>query len=322
MFFLISLIATAPICGQSFASEEVFIIPKNDLLPESVGLNKSTGAFYVGSTRNGTITKIDKNGRQSVFVRSGEFGQWMVIGIKVDAERNELWFCSSGGNNLIGYDKTDKKEGRPAGIFKVNLRSGKLIKKYTLETPGEVHFFNDLKIDANGNVYASHMFREHGIYVIDQKEDRLKPFVASELIKYPNGLDISDNRKYLFVAHSEGLAKIDISSREVTNLTVPEGVKVKYRESIDGLYYYKWSLIGIQADINTITRYYLNDEGNGISKVETLEANHPKMDHPTTGVIVNDEFYYVANAQFQKVNDDGTIDQRLSDPTILKIKLK
>lgn len=308
--------------AQSGQRDVAFTIPENDLLPESVAYDENSKSFFVGSTRYGTITKVSQDGSQTRFVESGQFGQWMVVGMKVDSERNELWFCSSGGTNLIGYTKTDDKDGRPAGIFKVDLTSGKLIKKYTLEAPGEVHFFNDLKIDNDGNVYASHMFKEHAIYKIDRDTDRLEMFVSSELIKYPNGLDISANRKYLFVAHAEGLAKIDIASKSVSNLTVPEGIKVQYRESIDGLYYYKWSLVGIQADLNTITRYYLNEEGDGIRKVETLEANHPKMDHPTTGVLIDGELYYIANAQFQKVKEDGSIDQQLSEPTILKISLK
>lgn len=308
--------------AQNGQSSVAFTIPESDLLPESVAYDEKSQSFYVGSTRYGTITKISADGSRSTYVEGGQFGQWMVVGIKVDSKRNELWFCSSGGSNLLGYTHADDQEGRPAGIFKLDLNSGRLLKKYTLEEPGKVHFFNDLKIDDDGNVYASHMFMEHAIYKIDRDTDKLEVFVSSELIKYPNGLDISANRKYLFVAHSEGLAKIDIASKKVTNLTVPEGVKVKYRESIDGLYYYKWSLVGIQADLNAVTRYYLNDQGDGIRKVETLEADHPKMDHPTTGVLIDGELYYVANAQFQKVGNDGSINQQLSEPIILKLSLK
>ncbi len=323
LFYLfLSFLVIGKIQAQTSNSTVAFTISKNDLLPESVAYDENTKAFYVGSTRNGSITKIDKQGRQSQFVESGEFGQWMVIGIKIDSDRNELWFCSSGGGNLVGYSKKDDKEGRPAGIFRVDLSSGKLIKKYTLEKEGEVHFFNDLVIARNGDVYVTHMFKDPAIYKIAQGSDKLELFVESDVIKYPNGITLSANQSILFVAHAEGLARLDIDTKTVINLSVPEGEKVKYRESIDGLYYYKWSLIGIQADLNTVKRYYLNPDGNGIQEVKTLDSNHFKMDHPTTGVIVGSEFYYVANAQFQKVAEDGSIQQELSTPTILKLKLK
>lgn len=299
-----------------------FTIPEKDLLPENVAFDPNEKAFYVGSTRKGKIIKIDAAGKQSTFLEGGAFGQWMIIGMKVDSERNELWFCSSGGGNLVGYAKKDDTDGRPAGIFRVDLSTGKLIHKYMLEKPGEVHFFNDLVIAKNGDVYATHMFENPAIYKIAIGTDKLELFVESDLIKYPNGITMADNQSVLFVAHSEGLARIDIGSKQVTNLSVPDGVKVKHRESIDGLYYYKWSLIGVQADLHTVTRYFLNPDGDGIQKVETLDKDHPKMDHPTTGLVVGSEFYYVANAQFQKVNEDGSIQEELSIPTILKLKLK
>ncbi len=44
---------------------------------------------------------------------------------------------------------------------------------------------------------------------------------------------------------------------------------------------------------------------------------------PTSGVIVNDTFYYVANAQFGSFNKDGSLFpmERLFEPVVLKVKL-
>ncbi len=322
LLLVLSLFSTRIASAQTLKSDVSFTIPKNDLLPESVAYDTNTKSFYVGSTRYGTITKIDEDGKQTTLVEGGSFGQWMVIGIKVDSKRNQLWFCSSGGSNLLGYDKADEQEGRPAGIFKVDLTTGELIRKYTLEAPGEVHFFNDLVIHENGDVYASHMFQEHSIYMIDRNADELELFVESDFIKYPNGMDISDDDRYLFVAHAEGIAKVDLSTGEALNLNVANDVKIKHRESIDGLYFFRNTLIGVQADLNRVTQYDLSQPLDAIMRERILVDNHPEMDHPTTGVMVEDEFYFVANAQFQKVNDDGSIDQKLSDPVILKTMLK
>ncbi|MEQ9099681.1 MAG: SMP-30/gluconolactonase/LRE family protein [Imperialibacter sp.] len=318
----IGTIVSFGLFAQDNAGSVAFTIPENDLLPESIAYDPGTDVFYVGSTRRGKIIKIEKDGSQSTFVEGGQFGQWMVIGIKIDPKRNELWFCSSGGTNLIGYDKQDDKEGRPAGIFRVNLSSGELIKKYTLEENGEVHFFNDLVIHENGDVYASHMFNDQAVYKIDRDKDQLEPYVQSELIKYPNGMDISDDGKTLFVAHSEGIAKVSLASGKVENLAVANSIKVSHRESIDGLYVYKNSLIGIQSDLNRVTQFDLSVPQGAIVREKILQENDSRMDHPTTGVLVGDVFYYVANAQFQKVNENGSVDQPLSDPTILKLKLK
>lgn len=324
-FIIVLLFSLCDSWAQDYVNNSTiaFTIPEKDLLPENVAYDPAEKAFYVGSTRKGKIIKIDADGKQSTFIEGNSHGHWMVIGMKVDTERRVLWVCSSGGENLVGYTKEDDKEGRPAGIFKFDLKSGKLLNKYTLERTGEVHFFNDLVIARNGDVYATHMFGNHAIYKIANGSDKLELFVEDELIKWPNGITMADNQSVLFVAHADGIARVDIGDKKVTSLSVPEGTKVSRRESIDGLSYYKWSLVGVQPDMKTISRYYLNEKGDGIKEVKVLEKGHPMMDHPTTGVLVGSDFYYIANSQFEKISEQGVLSpmEQLYEPVILKVKI-
>ncbi|HNP17536.1 MAG TPA: hypothetical protein PKL31_03790 [Fulvivirga sp.] len=315
-----------PVFAQDYLNNSfvAFTIPEKDLLPENIAFNPVDNSFYIGSTRKGKVIKMGANGNQSTFIEGSTWGLWMIIGMKVDADRNALWVCSSGGDNLINYTWKDDKEGRPAGIFKFDLTSGKLLQKFVLDQRGEVHFFNDLVVARNGDVYATHMFGEHAIYKISVGSDKLEKFVQNDLIKYPNGITLADNQSILFVAHSDGLARIDIKDKKVTQLSVPEGINVARQASIDGLYYYKWSLIGIQPDVKAVTRYYLNDAGDGIKEAQVLEYNHPMLDHPTTGVMRGRDFYYIANSQFEKFNKDGTLfpNDKLYEVVVLKLNME
>ncbi|MEQ8627253.1 hypothetical protein [Ekhidna sp.] len=81
-------------------------------------------------------------------------------------------------------------------------------------------------------------------------------------------------------------------------------------------------MIAIQPDLSQVARYRLSMPQNAVMEGEVLELKHLAMDHPTTGVIVGDMFYYIANAQFEKVNEDGSLAPEISAPTILKIDLK
>ena len=299
-----------------------FTLPEKDLLPESIAYDSEEKAFYISSTRKGKVVKVDAEGNVSDFIESKKYGLWMTIGMKVDSERRHLWVCSSGGENLIGYNLKDETDGRPAGIFKFDLATGKLIKKYTFEKKGEVHFVNDLVIARNGTVFFTHMFNEHSIYRIGS-DDKLELLLTSSDIPYPNGLALADNQRRLFVAHSDGISSIDVESKKITALNVPEGLDIARRASIDGLYYYKWKLIGVHPGTSTISKMPLNDEGDGLTEVKILERNHPVMMNPTTGVLVGNELYYIANAQFDSFNEDGTLwpmDQ-LYEPVILKVKI-
>jgi len=301
-----------------------FTIPEKDLLPENIAYDPSQKAFFVGSTRKGKIIRIDADGEQSTFVEGGQFGQWMIIGMKVDRRKNLLWVCSSGGNNLEGYEKKDETDGRPAGIFKFDLATGRLIKKYTLEQEGEIHFFNDLVIGPSGEVYITHMFAEPSVFFIAPQTDKLGIFLKSDQMPYPNGITLSDDGKYLFVAHAEGVSRISLDTKEMIRLSVPKNVDISRRESIDGLYYYKGSLVGIQSDLKTIRQFLLNSQQDGIAGQKTLESHHPMMDHPTTGVVVDDVFYSIANAQFEKVSEDGRLQpaENLFEVVVLKTELK
>ena len=300
-----------------------FSIPEKDLLPENIAFDQLTGSFFIGSTRKGKIIRIDEEGHQSTFISSKQDGLWMIIGMKTDAKNRWLWVCSSGGDNLIDYKLKDDKEGRPAGIFKFDLDSGKLIKKYVKDDTGSIHFFNDLVLDKDGNAYITHMFEEHAIYKIDKSSDRLELFLKPDELKYPNGIAISDDGKLLFVAHSDGIGRIDIATKSYVALGHPEELKISRRESIDGLYFHQNTLIGIQADIKTVQQFVLSEDFSHIKESHLLEVDHPMMNNPTTGVMVKDELFYLANAQFGSFDKEGELFPmtRLYEPLILKIKI-
>jgi len=325
-YFLLILLLSLPEkthsqINNSFIS---FTVNEKDLLPESIAYDPVKENFFMGSTRKGKIVKVSKDGNVSDFINSKQDGLWMVVGMKADIKRRVLWICSTGGDNLVGYNLKDDVEGRPAGIFKFNLDTGKLIKKYLLNDKGGIHFLNDIIVARNGDVYITHMFKEHSIYKISNAKNTLEKVFSPKALKYPNGIAISDSNTRLYIAHAEGILLINLKDSSVKPVEIPEGLKIKYRESIDGLYYYKNTLIGVQSDIKTVQQFTLNSDGTKIIKSKLLEVNHPIMNHPTTGEIVDGHFYYVANAQFESFNKDGSLypKEKLYEPVVLKIKLK
>jgi hypothetical protein len=233
----------------------------------------------------------------------------------VDAARRVLWVNSSYGDNLVGYQKRDNS---PAGVFKFDLRNGKLIKKYLLER--DTHFCNDLALDDKGDVFVSHMFRESAIYRITAERDELELFAKPDGFTEPNGLALSSDSRTLFVATDEGVSAMDVASKARQQLTAPADVSLK---GIDGLYFHRNTLIAVHPGRRMVRRYFLDAALRAVTRAETLEANHPMMNVPTTGVIVGDEFYYVANAQFGSFEKDGSLFplERLFEPVILKVNL-
>lgn len=297
-------------------SRIAFTLPEKDLLPENIAYDPKRESFFVGSTRKGKILRIDKQGKVSDFVAPRAHGLWMVIGMKVDAKRDVLWVNSSYGSNLENRETVD---GRPAGLFRFNLEDGALLGSYILNDPGTVHFLNDLVIRDNGDVYVTHGFDASQIYRFEQATQTFAPFLNGDKdFSFPNGITLSPDQGYLYVAHNQGVSRIHIQSKErklVKNIPALQG--------IDGLYWYQQQLVAFHSWDHRLVRYFMDDAGLESTGSETLEAHHPLFNNPSTGVVVGNQLYYIANAQFDSFTEDGELfpPHRLYEPVILKADL-
>jgi hypothetical protein len=78
---------------------------------------------------------------------------------------------------------------------------------------------------------------------------------------------------------------------------------------LDGLYFYKGTLVGIQnPDLHPgrVMRYVLNPAMDSIERAEVLEAYNPGFEVPTTGTLVDGALYFMANPQVDKLKGEGT----------------
>jgi hypothetical protein len=291
-------------------SHIAFSIPEKDLIPEGIAYDPLDEAFYLSSVQKCKIIKIDKYGRISDFTEQRQNGLISVLGLRVDVERRILWAVSS-----YGFYKANipRELLGTTGVFKYDLKTKKLLKKYMLPQE-ENHMLNDLTIDSNGDVYVTD-WRVPAIYMI---KDTIKKFI--DLPRRPNGIDFSDNGTKLFVA-GNGIGVLDISKKTFRELKHPVNICL----SGDGLYYYKNSLIAIQnGGLRKITRFYLNEAQDEIVRSQPLEAYHPLFNLPTTGALVGNEFYFIANSQLQAYDEEGNLFplSELEETKILKIELK
>lgn len=295
-----------------------FTIPEKNVIPESIAYNPNDGSFYIGSTHQRKVIKRNKDGTCADFIKEKQDGQWMVVGMKIDVQRQELWFCSSIGDVMKEYKDGDF--GSHTGIFKYNLRTGKLIKKYLLETPGRHHFFNDLVLNRNGDVFITDM-AGNAVYTIQTNTDSLKLLFKPDHFTDPNGICISSDEKKLFIAHNEGISSINITTGTTTLLSHPAELKAN---GIDGIYFYNNSLVAVQNSYNQVMQFYLNKDLNSITNSRILEANHPLFTmNPTTGTIVGNTFYYIANSQFGSFDAQHRIwpVEQMYEVVILKVPL-
>jgi sugar lactone lactonase YvrE len=299
-------------------SETAFTVDEKGLVTESVAYDPSARTFYVSSVHKRKIIAIDERGAAKNFAGEAD-GLWSVLGMKVDAKRRHLWAASSAFPQMVNFKKAE--EGF-AGVFKYDLTTGKLIKKYVLPKTTANHAFGDLLINAGGDVYVTDSLSP-AVYLISSKRDELELFLENENFASPQGLTFSADEKHLFMAdYARGIFDIDVKARSVTRLAPPPNVTL---HGIDGLYFYKGSLIAIQNGVNPhrLIRLALSPDQKQLNNFSVIEANNPLFDEPTLGVIVKDTFYFIANSQWEKVDDKGQLApaDKLQNPRILKVKL-
>ena len=70
-------------------------------------------------------------------------------------------------------------------------------------------------------------------------------------------------------------------------------------------------------------RLRLAPDGLNVRALDVLDANLPDHDMPTTGVVVGDGFYYIANSQMQPLHGPGRARaiETLQKPVIRRVNL-
>ncbi|MBO9564958.1 MAG: hypothetical protein J7621_19435 [Niastella sp.] len=292
-------------------SKVSFVIKDSLLIPEGITYDGIHNAFLVGSLAKRKVIRCAGNGFCMDFTGSNQSGCWMALGMKVSPDGKSLWLCSAAEHDTLnGY----------SGLFQLEIHSGKVLRKLIMDNKQGPHLFNDLVITRRGDVYLTDS-KAGKVWRSVQNGNALIEYAAGFV--YPNGIAIDQKNKVLFVADFMGLHVIDLKTGKHTPL---DHQNKTYLNGIDGLYYYKGTLLGIQDSGNQddrIVRFYYDLKTNTITKTETLQTFRKDFIIPTTGTIINREFHYIANAQLRSLQPDGTITnpEKLVKPVILKLKI-
>jgi len=294
-------------------SHVAYTIPEKNLIPEGIAYDPVDDCFYIGSIWKCKIIKINKDGSVSNFTSEKQDGLREVLGMEVDTKRRILWIASIMNGPRPDIDSLEISW---SGIFKYNLTTGELIKKYTIHEPGVNHLLNDVTINSKGDVYISDT-DYHAVYTISNERDKLELFLKPDEFLYPNGITIGANDKTLYVTSiGNGVYKIDIPSKRYHMLSQPDNISLY---GIDGMYFHQNSLVCVQNGLNRISRFYLNKTGDTVKDMKIIETHNPHFEIPTTGAIAGNKFYYIANSQLRKFNKNGSVfpSEKLNDIVIL-----
>lgn len=312
------IVAKAKTSSKLTASNYAFSLKEKDLIPEGMTYDPRQQKFYVSSIYKRKIVGINMDGTSFDFVGEAQDGLYSTLGMKVDAARNHLWVM--GVMNTPKAKIMNESDYGKSAVFQYDLETRRLIKKYVLNDTLK-HLFNDLAM-VNGSLYITDS--ENGtIYQIDKEAQTFTPFFHWDWMFYPNGIVATPDKKYLFVAHWAGISRISIADTQMVMLQNKPNTTLT---GVDGLYLYENSLIAVQNGAgpqSRIVKFELNKAMDAVTKTTVLESQNPLYNVPTTGTIVDDEFFFIANSQLQNFDAQGNIfpPEKMQPTYILKLKL-
>jgi hypothetical protein len=295
-------------------STTALLIRERDLFPEGIAYDPVGKTFYVSSSKR-KILAVSLDGSAKDFKASGQDGLGETLGMKVDAKRRLLWVVTD------SFAQGAQGKAERLGVFQYDLKTGALRFKHLLP-PNAGGFLNDVALSSTGAAFTTNTGTGE-VFRASPDHDGLEPFLPPNSVVQANGIAVSPDDKLLFVAGWIGIARVDIATRQAQLLAKPRNIA---DANIDGLYFHKGTLVGIQnPDVHPgrVMRYYLNLSRNTIARAEVLEAYNPIFDVPTTGTLVGDFLYFAANPQLDKRKEDGSMPPPgvLQDIHIVKLKL-
>jgi hypothetical protein len=133
---------------------------------------------------------------------------------------------------------------------------------------------------------------------------------------------LPDGRHLLVPDYVRGIGVLDLGTKRVTWIPM-EGKHAL--SGIDGLYVYGDSLIATQNGTSPerVVHCTVNTSFTRVLSESTVERATPTLGDPTHGVVVGNNFYYIANSGWDSLDDHGVVKEgkTMSPSIVMRVDL-
>ena len=297
------------------AAERRFRLASPTFIPEGLAYDRERRHFYVGSVHERRIQRVLRDGSEVDFVKPDP-GLWAVLGMATDAKRDLLWAATAAIPEMRDAQEADL--GRTA-LVAYRLKSGEPVHRFVLDDGPGPHLLGDVAVH-DGTVYATDT-RAGLLYALDPDAGTFRALTQPGALASPQGLVPSRDGDHLYVAdYTQGLFRYTLKDGALRRLEVARDISVY---GIDGLARYRDELVAIQNGIrpHRVVRLQLGDGGTRVRRARVLASSLEAFDEPTLGVVVDDDFYFVANSQWNRFDSKHELPAAsdLRAPVIMRV---
>jgi hypothetical protein len=279
---------------------------EKDLVPEGLAWDAKREMFYLSSLHRRKIVQITPDSHTSDFVAPQQDPLLPVLGIRLDPNDGTIWAnafqdagASAGTTQLLHIDTQGKVLAR-------------------LSPPDKArHGFNDLVVRKSGEVFTTDSLG-NAVYRFDPPARKFTALQFHRPLFYPNGIALAGDDHTIYVADTLGVIKYDLANSSSTDVAPGPHATLA---GVDGLYWYRGSLVAIQNGIGTprVAAFKLSADGARVARVTILEYRTTLTALPTTGAIRGSDFYFISNSQIDNLNGDKILDPTRLEPVRIAV---
>ncbi|HXE79640.1 MAG TPA: hypothetical protein VNK41_02740 [Vicinamibacterales bacterium] len=277
------------------AGEEVLRFRARDFVPAGLAYDAASARFLFGNRQARTVITMSERLDAAVdLVRAPSAGFHDVQAIAIDARRGDLWVASA-----------DDAGSGSAALHKLQLVSGRPLRRIPIETNGRAPRFTALAVDARGTLFA-----------LDGAESRLwrlrpgeeTPTVAAELqLTSPSAFALDPRSDRAYIGHADGLSRLSLNGGASREVSGPEDAGLP---GIESLAWHRGALIAIvrAADLPLrLIRLRLNRAGTKVIAADTLDPDVATCRGRGFVTASGDDAYYLTADPDQRSGEGCTV---------------
>ena len=294
-------------------ASEVFPLPDPALLPEDIDFDPRTQLFYISSVREKKVIIADLRGEVGDLAPSPE--GWPVLALKLDVAHERLWVTEVA---LRGYAFAPAADWGRCALLAFDLKRHVVVQR--IEAPRGTAL-GDMVLTKRGDVIVSDG-DGGGVYRLALGGAALERLDHGEFIS-PQTPALHPDGAHLFVPdYVRGLAILDTRTGKVQWVAMADRFALN---GIDGLYFARERLIATQNGTSPerVVTFAMDTARQQVVSEKIIERATPTLGDPTHGVVVGEDFYYIANAGWDAIDEHGALRPGAQLPTsrLMRVRL-
>jgi sugar lactone lactonase YvrE len=290
-----------------------FLLTDSGLLAEDVDYDRRSKRFFITSVREKKIIAASADGTSTDFAKAPD--DWPMLAIKVDSSRGNVWATEVA---MQGFSAAPESDWGRSAVLCYDLKSGKLLRRIEAPRPSAL---GDMVLAANGDIIVSDS-DGGGVYRVLANGAALERLDDGDFIS-PQTPAMHPDGKHVFVPdYLRGIGVLEIATKQVRWFPTEGRFALN---GIDGLYFDRGKLIAVQNGTSPerVVAFTLDASLTRIESETIIERSTETLGDPTHGVVIDNDFYYIANSGWDVVDDSGNLKAgaKASVPRIMRAPL-